>query len=140
TGMPNAEVRDLALNPITNVLVAGTYGRGTFELFLDPQQTAAPLTPNAPATPVIGALVALSGQPIWSGPIILANDGSGTVTFGATGNPILANGVSVAQLNIVGTISDQVIGSTVELDKLGTGNIVLSGHNFYGGVTNIKQG
>lgn len=140
TGMPNVEVRSLALNQTTNMLVAGTYGRGTYELFLDAQETAAPSTATSTATPLIGALVALSGQSIWSGPIILGNDGSGSVTLGADGNPSLTNGISTAQLDVHGTISDATLNAPVTIDKIGTGNIVLSGANVYGGLTDIEQG
>jgi hypothetical protein len=42
TGLPNTEVRDLELVPGLNTLVAGTFGRGAFELRVPPFDTSPP--------------------------------------------------------------------------------------------------
>jgi autotransporter-associated beta strand protein len=139
TGLPSVQVRTLDLNQQTNTLTIGTYGRGAFATSL----------PAAPASS--GAMVAVSGSAIWSGPVILA----GKTTVGALGTQTVQNGISSASLNIQGTIADlsydptygdetpsDVIAnlSTAELTKTGFGVVILSGSNKYSGVTDVQQG
>src|SRR5262249_30669012 len=59
TGLPNVQVHDLVLDTVTNTLIAGTYGRSVYQLFLDAKETG--------ANPARAALVALSGNAIWTG-------------------------------------------------------------------------
>lgn len=44
TGLPNAQVADLQLDPNQNILIAGTHGRGAFEIFTTPQLGVVPST------------------------------------------------------------------------------------------------
>ncbi|MFO0936548.1 MAG: autotransporter-associated beta strand repeat-containing protein [Gemmataceae bacterium] len=55
-GMANVKVTDLVLNQTLNTLTAGTYGRGMYQLFIPDYQ------PNS------GALRAISGSGVWTGP------------------------------------------------------------------------
>jgi autotransporter-associated beta strand protein len=135
-GLPNVQVKDLVLNQATNTLLAGTYGRSVFKLFLTARQT----TGNS-ATPAFGAL---SGSSVWTGAVTVAGGagalGPNTVTLGAGGTQALQNGIAAAQLNIVGPVSDLTGGSNPTLLKTGQGNVVFSGANVYGGETDIRQG
>jgi autotransporter-associated beta strand protein len=126
SGLPQVQVRDLFLDQSNNTLTAATYGRGVFQLELNGTLSNA------------GALSAVSGTTVWTGPIVL----SGPTTIGADGTQFLRNGISTAQLNIVGTISD-LAGTPPQantLTKIGLGNVILSGSNTYSGLTDIKQG
>src|SRR5205807_1061862 len=88
-----------------------------------------------------GALRAVSGSSIWTGPVLLVGDPiNNTVTISANGTQALQNGTAAAQLNILGSISDLVPGSNPRLIKIGQGDVILSGANTYGGVTEVKQG
>ncbi len=89
-GLPDVSVHSLVLNQSTNELLAGTYGRSVYQLFLD----------NAQASH--GALHAVSGSSIWTGPVSLAAD----TVIAASGLQVLKNGITTAQLNIVGTVQD----------------------------------
>ena len=60
--------------------------------------------------------------------------------IGADGTQILQNGVSTAQLNIVGTISDAAGTGPNYLTKIGYGNVIFSGANTYTGPTVISSG
>ncbi len=223
--MPDVQVHDLRLDQSTNSLVAGTYGRSMFQLFLPnfippgaPSKglavDAGPVTvttvtagatsvddlltftqaagtitlsyngvPNgaqpsfaysatttapalqaylaavpglgapgavlvsgpthgpfkihlAPPTLAYGALHAVSGSSIWTGPVQLA----GPTVISANGSQALQNGVATAQLNISGIVSDQTLGADYRLTKVGNGNVTLSGNNVYGGITDVAQG
>src|SRR5207253_265232 len=128
----NVAVHDLQLNQSLNTLTAGTYGRSAYQFFLDDY-------PSVP--PALGGLRAVSGASTWTGPILLLGDPvTNTVTVSANGSQALQNGISAAQINIVGPISDLVPGSNVKLNKVGQGDVILSGLNTYGGVTEIKEG
>src|SRR5205823_3780625 len=61
-----------------------------------------------------------------------------TVTIDGTQN--VPNGKASAQLDIVGPISDLTAGANYAFTKQGQGVLVLSGHNYYGGVTNVSTG
>jgi autotransporter-associated beta strand protein len=133
TGMPNVQVHDLVLNPTTNTLLAATYGRGVFELILDNAETIT----TSPTTPVSSSAgTGLSGPSVWSGPVIL----SGNVSLGADGAQNLPNGISTGSINFVGQISDMVAGSNPTIDKVGGGDVIFSGANTYGGLTDVQQG
>ncbi|MBM4070658.1 MAG: hypothetical protein FJ271_17140 [Planctomycetes bacterium] len=123
-GMPNVQVRDLVLNQSQNTLSAGTYGRSIYTFWLPATQANA------------GVLTSVSGSAVWQGAIIL---GSNTI-ISAKGTQQLQNGVSSATLNVLGTISDLTANGDFKLDKTGFGNVILSGANTYGGVTEIKAG
>ena len=64
--MPNVQVKDLELNLITNTLLAGTYGRSVYQLFLDTEETS--------AVPISGVVRALGGSSVWAGNVILDGD------------------------------------------------------------------
>src|SRR5207253_920936 len=113
------QVKDIELNQVNNTLLAGTYGRGVFQLFLSDGLADA------------GALRAVSGTSVWTGPVILAGD----TAIRTDGTQDLQNGLSAASLTILGTVSDQTTGANYNLTKSGGGDLVLSGTNTYGGVT-----
>ncbi|MCI0680878.1 MAG: autotransporter-associated beta strand repeat-containing protein [Gemmataceae bacterium] len=124
-GLANTQVRDLELNPATNTLLAGTYGRGVYRLFLDDGAANA------------GALRAVSGTSIWTGPVYLAGD----TTVSAKGTQTLQNGSATASLTIVGIIQDAPgTASPGRLTKIGQGNVILAGTNTYAGVTEVVEG
>ena len=128
TGLPQVSVHGLDLNQSTNILTAGTYGRGVYQFYLD--------TP----TNNTGALRAGSGSDIWNGPIILA----GPTTISSTGDQTLQNGVALTQLTIEGVISDQTYAALIAgantLTKVDGGNVTLVGSDLYGGDTLVNQG
>jgi autotransporter-associated beta strand protein len=128
SGLANVQVRDLELNQVTNTLLAGTYGRSMSILYLDDGAANA------------GALRAVSGAPLWKGPVILAGDATHPVAVSGSGTQALQNGTAAAQLNIQGTVSDLAPASNPRLVKIGGGNVVLSGSNIYGGITEVKEG
>ena len=143
-GLPNVQVRDLVLNQATNTLIAGTYGRGVFELFLDAPQSAPVTTLTAAGTyaptPISAPIVVLSGNSAWTGPVDLNYAAGTTFTIALYGNPGAQDAVSTAHLNIVGVMSDTMLGSDPTVVKQGEGTLVLSGANTYGGLTDIQQG
>ncbi|OWK41577.1 Glycosyl hydrolase, BNR repeat precursor [Fimbriiglobus ruber] len=126
SGMPTVQVRDLTLNLSLNTLTAATYGRGAFQLFLNDAQ------------PATGALRASTGSSVWTGPIALAAD----TTISANGTQTIQDGITTAQLNIIGSISDANPGTTTpaRLTKVGQGNVTLSGTNSYAGITEVGEG
>ncbi len=129
TGLANTQVRDLEINLTTNTLLVGTYGRSMYSLTLNDVKANA------------GALRAVSGSSVWAGPVLLVGDPVGNVVqVGASGTQALQNGLAAAQLNIVGTISDLTQGGNARLVKVGQGDVILSGANTYGGVTEVKEG
>lgn len=128
-GLPIVQVKDLDLNPTTNILTAATYGRGAWAFFLDDNTLA-----NAPTNP--GALRSIAGNNTWTGPITLA----GATTISANGSQALQNGLSASTLNIFGAISDLVATNANTLTKIGGGDVILSGASTYAGVTDIQQG
>ena len=137
-GLPDAQVTSLQLSQATDTLTAGTYGRGMFQLFLASIPPAdAAIVPGSPPPPVYGALRAVSGSSIWTGPVILAGD----TVINASGAQALQNGLAPAQLNIIGVIQDPAGAPTFgKLTKIGQGSVTLAGSNSYAGVTEINQG
>src|SRR5262249_10541079 len=128
TGLPNVQVRDMELNLTTNTLLAGTYGRGVWRTFLDDSRANA------------GALRAITGSSVWTGPVQLVGDPTNNqVYIAANGTQNLQNGVAPAQLNIVGAISDFTPGSDPRLVKLGQGDVIFSGPHTYGRVTALLE-
>jgi autotransporter-associated beta strand protein len=92
-------------------------------------------------TRLYGAFRASSGSSQWTGTVQLVGDpNSNAVAIAAAGSQTVQNGITAAQLNIIGPISDLVPGSNPTLDKFGQGNVILSDANTYGGVTEIKEG
>jgi autotransporter-associated beta strand protein len=128
--LPQVAVHALDLNPTTNILTAGTYGRSAYQFYLD--------TPTVNS----GALYAGGGSDIWNGPIILA----GPTTISAPGNQALQNGTAQTQLFLEGIISDQTYAETVSgantLTKIGGGNVIINGPNanIYTGTNIVQQG
>jgi autotransporter-associated beta strand protein len=140
-GLYGVEVKDLELNQTTNTLVAGTYGRSVYELFLSASET----TP----TPVFSTVVALSGTDTWSAGPVVVQGGSGTVagagvsntvTFGADGFQGLPSGISEGQLVIQGAISDATPNGNATIEKIGEGAVAFSTDNVYGGATVVSSG
>lgn len=133
TGMPNVSVRILELNLSTNTLLAGTYGRGVYQLYLDASETT--------TSPAIAGVVGLSGASFWAGPVILVGDTvTNDVTVGADGTQGIPDGITAASINFVGPISDLTQGSNPTLNKDGDGDVIFSGDNTYGGLTTVGQG
>ena len=133
-GMPNVQVKDLDLNVTTNTLLAGTYGRSVYQLFLD--------TPDTTTVPVTGVVTALGGSSVWTGNVIVDGDPiNNEVDFGAFGVQNLPNSIPVASLNFVGPISDLSAdrpGATI--NKFGQGNVIFTGTNIYDGETFVEEG
>lgn len=78
--LPNTQVRDLDFLPQENVLTAGTYGRGAFQILVQaPTQTALTASPN-PATVGQTIILTASVQP------------STTTTLQLTGNVVFFDG------------------------------------------------
>src|SRR5262249_5162576 len=142
-GLANVQVKDLELNQQTNTLLAGTYGRSMYQLTIDDGAANA------------GALRAVSGSAIWTGPRLLGRDPVNNETWiAANGSPTLLNGITTAQLNVVGTISDLTpvavapTNNNPRLVKVGQGDVILSGANNnlnapllgYHGVTEVREG
>ena len=128
-GMPNVQVRDLVLNQNLNTLTAATYGRSMFQLFLENSQANA------------GAITAVTGSNVWTGPITLTGSSPGaTVQIGAGGSQALQNGITTAQLILAGPISDATQGGDYQLVKVGLGDVALGGANTYGGLTHVEVG
>ncbi len=123
-GLPQVSVRQVDLNLNLNTITLATYGRGVYQLALSNQQANA------------GAFTATSGASVWTGTVFL----SAATTISANGTTVLPNTNSSSQLTIVGTITDATPGANYQLTKIGQGNVVLSGTNLYGGVTDIQQG
>src|SRR5439155_9159352 len=98
SAMPNVQVRDLDLNLTTNALTAATYGRGVYQIFLTDGLANA------------GAVRALSGTSVWTGPILLAGD----TALAANGSQSLQNGLAAASLTVVGVISDLTAGGNYQ--------------------------
>jgi large repetitive protein len=128
-GMPEVQVRDLVLNQNLNTLTAATYGRSMFQLFLDNTQSNA------------GAITALTGSNVWTGPIALTGSSPGAVVqIGAGGSQVLQNGITTGQLILSGPISDLTQGGDYQLVKIGQGDVSLGGANTYGGQTQVAVG
>ncbi len=144
-GMPNVQVTALSINESLDILTAATHGRGVFTFYLDNEQASS------------GAVSAASGSSLWLGPVYLA----GAASIGSYGEQTVSgeqtlqdDGQSAAQLTIAGTVQDLVstlpfagnlpagftTGDNFELTKLGLGDVILSGDNTYGGVTDVKAG
>ena len=123
-GLPRVQVTDLDLNMNLNLLTVATYGRGVMQITLDE---------NAADS---GALRVLSGNSAWSGPVRLS--GPTTITVG--GPTPVGRGSILPRLDIVGIVSDNSFGANHVLTKQGSGDLVLSGANTYGGLTDIQQG
>jgi len=144
-GLANTQVRSMVLNETENTLTIGTYGRGTYQAWLDTTQ------------PESGAFSALPGSTgVWSGTVQLA----GATTLGATsiydalqtGFPTspasndqydaqaIDNGYPIGSLTIGGTISDQIAGADWGVTKIGLGNVILGGSNTFGGTATIQEG
>jgi autotransporter-associated beta strand protein len=133
TGMPNVSTRVLQLDLSTNTLVAGTYGRGVYQLFLDSTETS--------TQPVSAAAVGLSGNSFWAGPVDLVGDlASNSVTVAADGTQGIPDGITAASINFVGPVSDLSPGSNPIVVKMGDGDVIFSGANIYGGLTTVGQG
>ena len=123
-GLPNVQVRTIELSQNTNTLTIGTYGRGVYQFFLDNVQINN------------GALLSVSGSPIWEGNVIL----TGNTTLNSGGTQILQNGTSTTQLTVSGNIGDVTDAAGYQITKIGQGNLILSGANTYSGLTVIQAG
>jgi autotransporter-associated beta strand protein len=125
-GMGGVRVTSLDLNMNLNVLTAGTFGQGVYQVTLSNN-----IQPNE------GAIVAASGTAVWTGHVQLA----GPTSLGAEDTATVEKGIPGPQLNIVGPISDLILGTTTNtLSKVGPGNVILSGSNSYSGLTDVVTG
>jgi autotransporter-associated beta strand protein len=133
-GMPNTQVKDLELNLITNTLLAGTYGRSVYQMFLDIAETS--------DVPVGGVVRALGGTSIWAGNVVIDGDqATNSVTLGAFGVPDLPNSLPIASINFVGQISDfDPDRPGASITKVGQGDVIFSGANLYAGHTTVQEG
>ena len=134
-GLPtNLQVKEMYLNPFLNTLTIGTYGRSTYTMWLNESQLAG--GDRTTLSPASGAAVEdLDGTAVWTGAVTL----TGPTTFGADGGTAYQRfGNFAGQLNIVGSISDLSTANTIT--KIGFGNVILSGKDFYAGETDIQQG
>jgi autotransporter-associated beta strand protein len=122
--LPDVQVHDLVVNQTLNTITASTYGRGMYQLFLTDYQ------------PAVGGIRVISGNSIWTGPITLTGD----LTITADGTQDVQNGIAVASLDILGTITDNTTGNASVLTKKGLGTVMLSAANTYGGQTLVQQG
>jgi autotransporter-associated beta strand protein len=128
SGIGNVQVKDLVLDEAVNTLSVASYGRSEYIMYLDETQANA------------GGIMAISGTGVWTGPIQLAGPTSiGAASTQAPTQPLQA-GSNFAQLNILGVISDQTPGANNYLTKIGAGDVIFSGPNTYGGITEVKQG
>ena len=136
-GLPEVNVDAMDLNQTTNILTVGSYGRSVFQIPLDGALTNPfnSVIPTSLATNP-GVMNAVSGSSSWGGPVIFA----GSSTIGAFGTQAIQNGIASASLTIGGSISDLSTASSNTITKVGLGNVIFSGSNIYGGVTDIKQG
>ncbi|MCS7270588.1 MAG: Ig-like domain repeat protein, partial [Gemmataceae bacterium] len=112
------------LNINLNSLTAATYGRGVYQFFLDD------VLANS------GALRVMSGSSAWTGPVRL----TGPTTIRVGGTTVPGRGSVIPQLDIIGVVSDGTYGANYTLTKNGTGDLVLSAPNTYGGLTDIVAG
>ena len=126
-GMPNVQVRDLELNQTTNTLLAGTYGRGVYQLSLD--DGAANAGASSASRDRCGCLdrAGLPGRQHHQC---------------ANGTAAQVGGLSTSSLTIVGSVSDLTPGSlTLPSPRLVVGAMSrLAGVNTYGGTTLVQQG
>jgi autotransporter-associated beta strand protein len=112
-GMPAVQVRQLDLNTSLEYISAATYGRGIWELSLDPAEASA------------GGMRVVSGTNSWSGNITM------------TGNTVLGAEVT-STLELTGSITDS--GHGYSITKIGEGTVVLANANTYSGNTTVVQG
>lgn len=113
-GLPNVQIKELVLNTTTNMLSAGTYGRGLFQVWLDDSRDNG------------GAIRAVTGSSLWTGDVTL----QGTTDLRAEID---------AQVQFSGTIADDA-GGPFTINKMGAGRIVFSGANTYTGLTDVQEG
>ena len=66
-GMPNVQVKDLELNLTTNTLLAGTYGRSVYQLFLDIAETSDRARRRRRARP-------WAAPSVWAGNVVIDGD------------------------------------------------------------------
>ena len=142
--MPAVQVTSLVLNQNTNSLLAGTYGRSVYELFLDAAETA------PPSLLTQGSIIGLSGLNSWGGPVVVSNLETPTSTpttavyFATEGTQNLPNGLSAGEITFGGQISDQTTGNAPTINKVGVGDIVFAPPagvgDIYAGNTIIQEG
>src|SRR5207253_2502289 len=84
--LPKVQVRDLVLNQVTNTLLAATYGRSVYVLYLTAAQTA-PVVNGLPA-PLTAPLTAVTGASVWDAPVVLDPNAG---RFAVYGNPSAPN-------------------------------------------------
>ncbi|MFO0930604.1 MAG: autotransporter-associated beta strand repeat-containing protein, partial [Gemmataceae bacterium] len=119
-GMPNVQVKQMVFSPLTNVLTAGTFGRGVFQMWLDPS-----LTDTEAAQGNQGAIRVVSGRSTWGGTLVMTSD-------------LLIDIAKGAELDFTAPITDGT--NTYNITKVGEGRAIFSGANDYGGLTDIQEG
>src|SRR5262249_13544442 len=108
TGLPNVQVSTLALDPVTNILAAGTLGRGLYEIQVSPTINVQLLVP---ATGIV------AGQALINIPVAQFNDLVATAPIS----------------NYVATINwgDGHVTPSATLSAAPGGSIIVSGSNTY---------
>ncbi|MCI0680506.1 MAG: Ig-like domain repeat protein [Gemmataceae bacterium] len=114
-GLPTVQIKEMVLNTYTNMLSVGTYGRGLYQLWLDDSVVNG------------GALRAVTGSSLWTGDVIMV--GASTIRAEVD-----------ATVNISGIIRDITAGANHTITKVGTGRVIFSGANTYGGLTDVVEG
>jgi autotransporter-associated beta strand protein len=122
-GLPLAQVRTLILDPLHDIITAGTFGRGVWRVALNSDEP-----PYPPAAG--GAMRAITGTNTWSGNI--------TVSGSAPGSSVTVGADIGSTLTLSGSIDDSQAG--VGLTKKGPGEVILVTANTYGGPTSVLEG
>jgi len=113
-GMPNVQIKELVLNTYTNMLSAGTYGRGVYQVWLDDSLANS------------GAVRSVTGSSLWTGNVTVV----GALDIRTEIN---------SSVQFAGVIADGA-GGPFTINKLGAGRAVFSGANTYAGLTDVKEG
>ena len=128
TGLPNAQVTQLVLDPTTNILAAGTDGRGVFEIGIQ-ETISVQVTPPANVTAgevltnvAVGQFTDLvtPGLPA-SDYVASINWGNGNITSNATLTPATGGGFLVEGSNTYNAAGTYTISVTVESNNGNSG-------------------
>ncbi|GEM_PF-1047857 len=115
--LPAVQVKELVYNSYTNMLSAGTYGRGLYQVWLDDSAADS------------GAVRVVTGSSVWTGNVTITGAGASLDLRAEIG----------AQLEISGVIADDATGAH-NINKVGPGKLIFSGPNTYAGLTDVIAG